>query len=164
MAMAMPLYAYAENSASQLSTSVTPPSTSQPAWARDMRTQPRCKVSTPSSAAPPNRQRKNTTSSGGWPLVTTNQPMVPDSTMAAAMRQAPPGWGCCEGMRNSGQANGRIVSFVAQVNNAARTQLVFDYKSKRGESACWMRHSMRWRCSRAWSSAAASRPPRKTWA
>ncbi|SOY49913.1 hypothetical protein CBM2587_A20044 [Cupriavidus taiwanensis] len=164
MAMAMPLYAYAENSASQLSTSVTPPSASQPACARVMRTQPRCRVSAPSSAAPPNRQRKNTTSSGGWPLVTTNQPMVPDSTMAATMRQAPPGWGCCEGMRNSGLANARIVSLVAQVNNVATTQLVFDYRSKTGDFACWMRHSMRWRCLRAWSNAAASRRRRKTWA
>ncbi|SOZ59255.1 hypothetical protein CBM2615_A50015 [Cupriavidus taiwanensis] len=162
MAMAMPLCAYAENSASQLSTSVTPPSTSQPAWAWVMRTQPRCKVSTPSSAAAPNRQRKNTTSSGGWPLVTTNQPMVPDSTMAAAMRQVPPGRGCFEGMSNSGLANGRIVPPVTEVNNAAATQLLFDDRSKTGDTACWMRHSMRWRCLRAWSSAAASRPPRKT--
>ncbi|MNS90807.1 hypothetical protein D3C72_1248720 [compost metagenome] len=102
--MAMPLHAYAENKASQLSTSVTPPSASQPSCARLMRTQPRCSVSVPSSAAPPKMQRKNTTSSGGCPLVTTNQPMVPDSTMAATMRQAPPGrdWG--EGMGHSGYA------------------------------------------------------------
>ncbi|SOZ58675.1 hypothetical protein CBM2617_A30041 [Cupriavidus taiwanensis] len=162
VAMAMPLNAYAENSASQLSTSVTPPSASQPAWARDIRTQPRCRVSTPSSAAPPNRQRKNTTSRGGWPLVTTNQPMVPDSTMAATMRQDPPGRGCCEDMRNSGLANGRIVPPIPQINNGATTQLLFDYKSKTGDPACSMRRSMQWRCLRAWSSAAASRPPRKT--
>ncbi|MNV83703.1 hypothetical protein D3C71_1775210 [compost metagenome] len=39
--------------------------------------------------AAPNTQRQNTTSSTGWPLTSTNQPMVPEISMAAVISSVP---------------------------------------------------------------------------
>src|SRR5471032_684894 len=42
-----------------------------------------------SSVPAPNTQRQNTTSSTGWPQISTNQPMVPEISMAAVISNDP---------------------------------------------------------------------------
>jgi hypothetical protein len=43
----------------------------------------------PSSVSAPNRQRQNTTSITGWPDISTNQPIVPEISMAAVISRLP---------------------------------------------------------------------------